>query len=90
MAPVFTGKEQEDEDDLIERIATQPWCDGNAGMLGRCRWQGPCRPRSEFPVMNLDTICVDFDGALRTVAGTGVGNRPSEVSAIGKFGTFIR
>ncbi|MDP2643383.1 MAG: CocE/NonD family hydrolase [Desulfobacterales bacterium] len=30
----FSRKEQEDGYDLVEWMATQPWCDGKAGMLG--------------------------------------------------------
>lgn len=31
---VLTKEEQEDGHDIIEWIATQPWCNGNVGMLG--------------------------------------------------------
>lgn len=31
---LFDGQEREDLYDLIEWVASQPWCDGNVGMLG--------------------------------------------------------
>lgn len=34
----FDDKERTDGHDLIEWIATQPWCDGNVGMIGDSYW----------------------------------------------------